>query len=126
MADTTIPAPVADGAVVLIEGSLTPAAGYLKRGQQVETTLTDTVKDLANKGFINYVNEVVQTPEPLPVDPSTEPQEPVAPSTPVGEATPIQVPDQTVPEVANPDVDNSLVDAGTAAKAATSRTTARK
>ncbi len=106
--------------VVLIEGSLTPAAGYLKRGEQVEVTLTDNVKDLESKGFINFVIEVPQTPEPqpvaVPITPEVPGATPVTPEAPQGtnqdlaQATPVQAPDQTKPEVANPEVDNSLVD----------------
>lgn len=87
---------------ILIEGSLTPAVGYLKRGEQAEVALTDTVRDLITKGYLIEVKAGSA---------ASEPKEPVAPSTIPGQGTPVQAPDQSVPEVSNPAVDNSLVDA---------------
>ncbi len=126
-------------ASVIIEGSLTPAAGYLKRGEQVEVAYTETIQALADGGFINIVaNADAYTP--LPVSPTPLPNggvepTPVTPGMPQGtdqglvEATPVQAPDQTKPEVANPEVDNSLIDSGAApgtAKTAATSTTAKK
>lgn len=118
-------------ASIVIKGSVTPAVGILKRGEVANVQLTDRVKLLIARGYIVEVKDSklsgvdtgpAATPEPAPAPPA--PTE--TPVTAPGEATPIQGTDQTVPEVANPDVDNSLVDvsdSGTDAPAPTARTT---
>jgi hypothetical protein len=130
---------VALGETVVVEGSLSPAAGYLKRGEQAEVAYSENVADLHRKGFIIVRGKPSANPVtpgvPLAPDQSvpTVPPEgnPVTPEVPQGtnqdlvEATPVQAPDQSIPEVANPDVDNSLVDVN--AKPASARTsTTRK
>ena len=87
--------------VVTVEGSLTPAAGYLKRGERVEVTYTDTVQELVDGGFINLVTQEVGTPAPMPVDPG-EPVPVGTPSTIPGEAT-AEVPAGSTP--LTPEVD---------------------
>jgi hypothetical protein len=115
-------------AAVIIEGSLTPAAGYLKRGEQAEVAYTETVQELADGGFINIVaNADAYTPIPVNPDKTLPSATPVTPEMPQGvnqdlaQATPVQATDQTIPEVANPEVDNSLVDVN--AKPAQAKTT---
>jgi hypothetical protein len=117
-------------AVVIIEGSLTPAAGYLKRGEQVEVTYTETIQDLHDKGFINIVANK-DAPSPIPVDPSnTLPgATPVTPEVPQGTNQDLAQATPVAPEESNPAVDNSLIDSGAApgtAKTATTSTTAKK
>lgn len=100
---------------VLIEGSLTPAMGYLRRGEQAEVALTPNVYDLANKGYI-VIKGDAPAPEPTPVTP-TAPQGTnqdlveATPPAPEPEPTPNPDVDNGLVEVTNPDaVDNSLVD----------------
>lgn len=99
-------------ASIVIKGSVTPAVGVLKRGEVASVQVTDRVRRLIARGYIVEVTDSklsgvstgpAAAPEPAPAPPDT-------PVTAPGEATPIQGTDQNVPEVANPDVDNSLVD----------------
>ena len=130
---------VAIGETVVVEGSLSPAAGYLKRGEQAEVAYSENVADLHRKGFIIVRGKPSANPvtpgvpsAPDQTVPTVPPEgNPVTPEVPQGtnqdlvEATPVQAPDQSIPEVANPDVDNSLVDVN--AKPASARTsTTRK
>ena len=111
---------------VVIEGSVTPAVGVLKRGKRAVVPYTTNIIDLVSRGFIDIVKdanpgEVYTPPAGTPITPTVptvpgpKPDQTV-PSVPSGtnqdlvEATPIEGTDQSVPEVANPDVDNSLVD----------------
>jgi len=108
---------------VLIEGSVTPAVGILRRGERATVPFTPNVEDLIRRGFIDIVARSVDGT--LPAAPTPEPPAPDRPATPVTpempqgtdqelvEATPVQGTDQIVPEVANPDVDNELVEVPT-------------
>ena len=114
-------------ASIVIKGSVTPAVGILKRGEVANVQLTDRVKLLIARGYIVEVKDSklsgvdtgpAAAPEPAPAPPAPEPTT-VTPDMPQGT-------DQTVPEVANPDVDNSLVDVSdpsTDAPTPTARTT---
>lgn len=118
-------------ASIVIKGSVTPAVGILKRGEVANVQLTDRVKLLIARGYIVEVKDSklsgvdtgpAAAPEPAPAPPAPTDTPVTAP----GEATPIQGTDQNVPEVANPDVDNSLVDVSdpsTDAPTPTARTT---
>lgn len=130
--------------VVLIEGSLTPAMGYLRRGEQAEVPLTDLVNELTRKGYIIIRGAADGSAPPLQLPDQTLPTVPQTPDQTLPtvpdpgnqdlvEATPVpQEPDQSIPEVPNPDVDNSLVDItdpGTDApvtRTATTKSTAKK
>jgi len=115
-------------ASIVIKGSVTPAVGILKRGEVANVQLTDRVRLLITRGYIVEVKDSklsgvdtgpAAAPEPAPAPTET-------PVTAPGEATPIQGTDQVVPEVANPEVDNSLLDVsdpGTDASTPTARTT---
>jgi hypothetical protein len=137
---------VAIGETVIVEGSLSPAMGYLKRGEQAEVPYSENIADLHRKGFLivrgkptaNPVTPVtpVAPDQSVPTVPSVKPDQSV-PSVPnsgtnqdLAQATPVQAPDQTKPEVANPEVDNNLIDSGaapgTAKTATTSTSTVKK
>ena len=102
---------------VLIEGSVTPAVGILRRGERATVPFTPNVEDLIRRGFIDIVARSVDgtlPPAPAP-EPTPEPT-PVTPGMPQGidqelvEATPVAP--EPEPE-ANPDVDNSLLEVPT-------------
>jgi hypothetical protein len=133
---------VALGETVVVEGSLSPAAGYLKRGEQAEVAYSENVADLHRRGFIIVRGKPSANPvtpgvpsapdQSVPSVPSVKPDQSV-PSVPnsgtnqdLVDATPVQAPDQTKPEVANPDVDNSLVDVNAPAGTPKSTSTAKK
>lgn len=136
--------------VVVVEGSLTPAMGYLKRGEQAEVAFSENVADLHRRGYVIVRGK----PSANPVTPGV----PVAPGQSVP-SVPVQKPDQSVPsvpsgtnqdlvqaappvpepepepnpdvdnglvEVANPDVDNSLVDVNAKSARSTSTSSAKK
>jgi hypothetical protein len=130
---------VALGETVVVEGSLSPAAGYLKRGEQAEVAYSENVADLHRKGFIIVRGKPSANPvtpgvpsapdQSVPSVPSVKPDQSV-PEVPnsgtnqdLVEATPVQAPDQSIPEVANPDVDNSLVDVNAKPSSARTSTT---
>lgn len=131
---------VALGETVVVEGSLSPAAGYLKRGEQAEVAYSENVADLHRKGFIIVRGKPSANPvtpgvpsAPDQTVPTVPPEgNPVTPEAPQGtnqdlvEATPVQAPDQTIPEVANPEVDNSLVDVNAKPSSARTSSTTRK
>jgi len=129
---------LAVGDSVVVEGSLSPAMGYLKRGEQAEVAFSETVADLHRKGFIvvkgkagevppaQGTDQIVPTVPPVsfekpdqtvPTVPSVKPDQtvPTVPNSGTNQdlvdASPVQGTDNVVPEVANPEVDNSLVDA---------------
>lgn len=117
------------GAVVIIEGSLTPAAGYLKRGEQAEVTYTDTVQELADGGFIKIVANK-DAPSPIPVTPgNTTEATPVTPTVPQGtdqglvEASPVAPAGNPVTPEVPQGTDQGLVDSGAAAGQAKSAST---
>ena len=128
-------APSSSTETVLVEGSVTPAVGYLKRGKQAVVLHTPLLNDLVSKGFIDIVkvldagdvpakpitpgmpqgtnNDLVQ------VDPVAPPKQPTTtlPGTVTSgtnqdlvEATPVDPGNQDLVEVGNPAVDNTLVD----------------
>jgi hypothetical protein len=69
--------------VVTIEGTVTPAAGVLKRGEQATVTLTPRVERLIKGGFVRIVGVRTNHNEgapPAPAEPELpfdEPEEPV-------------------------------------------------
>jgi len=111
---------------VLLEGSVTPAVGILRRGERATVPYTPNVEDLIRRGFVDIVARSVDgtlPPAPEPTAPD-KPATPVTPEMPQGtdqelvEATPLTPEpdpepnpdvDNSLVEVANPDVDNSLV-----------------
>jgi hypothetical protein len=76
--------------VVVVEGSLTPAMGYLKRGEQAEVAFSENVADLHRRGYVIVRGK----PSANPVTPGV----PVAPGQSVP-SVPVQKPDQSVPSV---------------------------
>jgi hypothetical protein len=90
---------VALGETVVVEGSLSPAAGYLKRGEQAEVAYSENVADLHRKGFIIVRGK----PSANPVTPGV----PVAPDQSVP-SVPSVKPDQSVPEVPNSGTNQDL------------------
>lgn len=89
------------GETVVVEGSLSPAVGYLKRGEQAEVAYSENVADLHRKGFIIVKGK----PKADPVTPGA----PVAPDQTVPTVS-FEKPDQTVPTVPS-GTDQGLVEA---------------
>lgn len=52
----------------VIEGSVTPAAGVLARGERRTVALTDHIRDLSARGYITIVEVIEPEPDPAPVD----------------------------------------------------------
>jgi hypothetical protein len=126
---------VAIGETVVVEGSLSPAVGYLKRGEKAEVAYSENVADLHRKGFIIVKGKPSANPvtpgvpvapdqtipsvsfekpnQTVPTVPSAPEATPVTPTVPQGtdqglvEATPVAP--EPAPEP-NPDVDNGLVE----------------
>jgi hypothetical protein len=73
--------------VVTIEGTLTPAAGVLKRGEQATVTYTARIERLVKRGFV----KIVTVHMPLPV---REPDTPL----PVGDYAPADEEDEVEDE----------------------------
>lgn len=88
--------------VVVVEGSLTPAMGYLKRGEQAEVAFSENVADLHRRGYLIVRGK----PSANPVTPGV----PVAPDQSVP-SVPVQKPDQSVPSVPNSGTNQDLVEA---------------
>jgi hypothetical protein len=88
--------------VVVVEGSLTPAMGYLKRGEQAEVAFSENVADLHRRGYVIVRGK----PSANPVTPGV----PVAPGQSVP-SVPVQKPDQSVPNVPNSGTNQDLVEA---------------
>jgi hypothetical protein len=89
---------VAIGETVIVEGSLSPAMGYLKRGEQAEVPYSETIADLHRKGFLIVRGK----PSANPVTPTV----PVAPDQSV--PTVPMKPGQTVPSVPNSGTNQDL------------------
>jgi hypothetical protein len=98
---------VAIGETVVVEGSLSPAVGYLKRGEKAEVAYSENVADLHRKGFIIVKGK----PSANPVTPGV----PVAPDQTIPSVS-FEKPDQTVPSVPS-GTNQDLVDAAPPAPA---------
>ena len=141
--------------VVVVEGSLTPAMGYLKRGEQAEVAFSENVADLHRRGYVIVRGKPSANPvtpgvpvapgQSVPSVPSVKPDQSVpnvpnsgtnqdlveaAPPVPEPEPEPNPDVDNGLVEVANPDVDNSLVDVNakpaSAKSSSTSTSSAKK
>jgi hypothetical protein len=63
---------------MVIEGSVTPAVGVLRRGRQALITRTDHIDDLERRGFIVFRPDLVEPdPEVVEPDPDVDGAEPV-------------------------------------------------
>lgn len=92
---------VAIGETVVVEGSLSPAVGYLKRGEKAEVAYSENVADLHRKGFIIVKGK----PSANPVTPGV----PVAPDQTIPSVS-FEKPDQSVPNVPNSGTNQDLLE----------------